>query len=64
MCSSALLSYLGGNSVIFSRVSPENTVSVHVPLNKGEPGSSVSVVSDYGLDGRGLIPDRGRGFFL
>jgi hypothetical protein len=28
------------------------------------PGSSVSIVSDYGLDGRGSIPDRGRGFFL
>jgi hypothetical protein len=27
-------------------------------------GSSVSVESDYGLDGRGSIPDRGRGFFL
>jgi hypothetical protein len=25
-------------------------------------GSSVSTVSDYGLDGRGSIPDRGRGF--
>jgi hypothetical protein len=29
-----------------------------------EGGSSVSIVSDYGLDGRGSIPDRGRGFFL
>jgi hypothetical protein len=27
-------------------------------------GSSVSIVSDYGLDDRGSIPDRGRGFFL
>jgi hypothetical protein len=27
------------------------------------PGSSVSTVSDYGLDGRGSIPDRGRGSF-
>jgi hypothetical protein len=27
-------------------------------------GSSVSIVSDYGLDGRGTIPDRGTGFFL
>jgi hypothetical protein len=26
--------------------------------------SLVSTVSDYGLDGRGSIPDRGRGFFL
>jgi hypothetical protein len=25
-------------------------------------GSSVSTVSDYGLDDRGSIPDRGRGF--
>jgi hypothetical protein len=29
-----------------------------------ELASSVSIVSDYGLDGRGSIPDRGRGFFL
>jgi hypothetical protein len=28
----------------------------------GQPGSSVSIMSDYGLDGRGSIPDRGRGF--
>jgi hypothetical protein len=26
-------------------------------------GSSVISVSDYGLDDRGSIPDRGRGFF-
>jgi hypothetical protein len=29
-----------------------------------EPGSSGSIVSDYGLDDRGSIPDRGRGFFF
>jgi hypothetical protein len=27
-------------------------------------GSSVSIVSDYGLDDRRSIPDRGRGFFF
>jgi hypothetical protein len=27
-------------------------------------GSSVSMVSDYGLGDQGLIPDRGKGFFL
>jgi hypothetical protein len=27
-------------------------------------GSSVSIVSDYGLDDRGSISDRGRGFFF
>jgi hypothetical protein len=27
-------------------------------------GSSGSIVSDYGLDDRGLVPDRGRGFFF
>jgi hypothetical protein len=31
-------------------------------LNKRSRGSSVSTVSDYGLDGRDSIPDRGRGF--
>jgi hypothetical protein len=30
----------------------------------GEPGSLVCIVSDYGLDGRGSIPDKSRGFFL
>jgi hypothetical protein len=29
-----------------------------------EYGSSVGIVADYVLDGRGSIPDRGRGFFL
>jgi hypothetical protein len=27
-------------------------------------GSSISIVCDSGLDDRGSIPDRGRGFFL
>jgi hypothetical protein len=27
-------------------------------------GSLVSIASDYGLDDRGSIPDRGRGFFF
>jgi hypothetical protein len=31
---------------------------------KWSRGSSVSIVSDYGLDDRGSIPDRGTGFFL
>jgi hypothetical protein len=30
----------------------------------GSRGSSVSIVSDYGLDDRGSIPGRGRGFFF
>jgi hypothetical protein len=33
-------------------------------FNFGVPGSSVSIVSDCGLNGRGSVPDRGRGFFL
>jgi hypothetical protein len=31
-------------------------------VNFHELGSSVSIMSDYGLDDWGLIPDRGRGF--
>jgi hypothetical protein len=38
--------------------------NVRLPLWEHEPISPVSTVSDYGLDGRGSIPDRGRGFFL
>jgi hypothetical protein len=30
----------------------------------GIVSSSVSIVSDYGLDDRGSIPGRGKGFFL
>jgi hypothetical protein len=30
----------------------------------GSRGSSVSIVSDYGLDEQGSIPKRGRGFFF
>jgi hypothetical protein len=29
-----------------------------------EPGSSISIVSDYGLDAQGSIPGSGKGFFL
>jgi hypothetical protein len=29
-----------------------------------EPGRSVSIMSDYRLDGRGSSPDRAGGFFL
>jgi hypothetical protein len=35
-------------------------IADHTKLKKR--GSSLSTVSDYGLDGRGSIPDRGRGF--
>jgi hypothetical protein len=33
-------------------------------IREGSRGSSVSIVTDYGLDDRGSIPDRGRGFFF
>jgi hypothetical protein len=32
--------------------------------DKVSRGSSVSIVTDYGLNDRGSIPDRGRGFFF
>jgi Ca2+-binding EF-hand superfamily protein len=32
--------------------------------SRGSSGSIGSIVSDYGLDDRGSIPDRGRGFFF
>jgi hypothetical protein len=32
--------------------------------NMGSQVSSICIVSDYELDDRGLIPDRGRGFFF
>jgi hypothetical protein len=33
-------------------------------LNEESRGSSGSIVSDYGLDDRGSIPSRGKGFFF
>jgi hypothetical protein len=36
----------------------------YYPLRVTDTCSSVSLVSDCGLDDRGSIPDRGRGFFL
>jgi hypothetical protein len=38
----------------------KGTDSLNVPTQ----ANSVSAASDYGPDGRGSIPDRGRGFFL
>jgi hypothetical protein len=35
-----------------------------IPLYMMEPGSSGSIVSDYGLGDRGSIPGRGKGFFV
>jgi hypothetical protein len=35
-----------------------STRKTHNTFPPGEPGSSVSIVCDYGLDGRGSIPDR------
>jgi hypothetical protein len=51
---------------VLSRVDPIKDISQYLPqsfcTNK-ESDSSVSTVSDYGLDDRGSIPDRGRGDF-
>jgi hypothetical protein len=42
----------------------ENKILKHIFRPSRSGVNSVSVVSDYGLDDRGSIPDRGRGFFL
>jgi hypothetical protein len=43
----------------------EVIILLHFVLVLGcEPGSQVSIVTGYGLGNRGLIPDRGREFFL
>jgi hypothetical protein len=52
-------------SIIRAMSKPRALVNFYqTTRHSGEPGSLVSTVSDYGLDGRGSIPDRGRGFFL
>jgi hypothetical protein len=38
-------------------------ISILIVISKSR-GSSVSILSGYGLDDRGLIPGRGKGFFL
>jgi hypothetical protein len=35
-----------------------------VTVSYGSRGSSVSIATDYGLEDRGSIPDRGRGCFF
>jgi hypothetical protein len=35
---------------------------IHFSIEKGQLGSSVSIVTDYRLGDQGLIPDRGGGF--
>jgi hypothetical protein len=45
------------------RVSHNHCPYSELAIEVCEPGSSVSTVSDYGLDDRGSIFDRGRGFF-
>jgi hypothetical protein len=47
-----------------SCISSSLRVQITELLIKQEPGSSGSIVSDYGLDDRGSIPGRGKGFFL
>jgi hypothetical protein len=64
-----VLCFLSVQECIIRRLYPsacfitETNNGVRIQLGD-EPGSSVSIVSDYGLDGRVSIPDRGRGFFL
>jgi hypothetical protein len=60
----------GKSDVLLKRTPVSQSVTKHhIKLKQlyicaCEPGSSVSAVSDYGLYGRGSIPDRDRGFFL
>jgi hypothetical protein len=49
------------NQVYVLKVYINNILQV---MLRCEPGSSVSAVSEYGLDGQGSIPDRGNGFSL
>jgi hypothetical protein len=39
-------------------------LKISMGITIGSRGSSGSIVSDYGLDDRCSIPDRGRGFFF
>jgi hypothetical protein len=67
-----------GNVIIFHIPQNYGALNIHIDVIKfhdsilndafttvvGSHGSSVSIVSGYGLDDWGSIPDRGRGFFF
>jgi hypothetical protein len=54
------LSVLGLTTLTWSQI----TYFIYCTVLSRSRGTSVSIVSDYGLDDWGLIPDRGRGFFF
>jgi hypothetical protein len=61
---------MGGGGIVFFSKREEITGDWRTLFNEElhnlhwSRGSSGSIVSDYGLDDRGSIPDRGRGFFF
>jgi hypothetical protein len=53
------------NSCQFAVLAVHNNIILYVGLTLYiSRGSSGSIVSDYGLDDRGSIPDKGRGFYF
>jgi hypothetical protein len=62
MCMMAVVAYFK----VLSQHFPwrDITKSLKLGSRRMSRGSSVSIVTDYELDDRGSIPDRGRGFFF
>jgi hypothetical protein len=52
------------NIIMFTLYTWFTWVSALFDTHYSSRGSSVSIVTDYGLDDRGSIPDRGRWFFF
>jgi hypothetical protein len=52
--------------ICFTKIKSRTVVPLKVTCHtrRRSQGSSFSIGSDYGLDGRGSIADRGRGFFF
>jgi hypothetical protein len=51
-------------SIIFLSFSSSSSYFIFLLFSTEEPGSSGSIVSDYGLDDRASIPGGGKGFFV
>jgi hypothetical protein len=57
--------YLSAVQEVFCSMEKVKLVNyVNYYICKGEQGSSVSIVSDYGPGDRGSIPGKDKGFFL
>ena len=61
---SVVIHILQGNTLVFNRKTSEKTDKIGNVYTKCGPGSSVSIVTDYGLDGPASNPSEDKIFRL